>query len=323
MIKAIAMMSGGLDSILAAKIIKDMGVDVIAVYFDTPVHSSQTGLKSAQKNCKKLGIPLKIVKTGKSYLRMIEKPKHGYGSAMNPCVDCRIYFLKKAREIAKKEGAQFIITGEVIGQRPMSQQMPQLKIVEKESGLEGKLLRPLSAKLLPPTEAEQQGSTDRSKLFDIRGRSRKRQMELAEKLGIKEYPTPAGGCLLTDNKFSAKLKDLLNHKKMLTERDYSLSKIGRHFRIGKNKIIVGRNKEENDSLVSLQNPKDYLFEVPVIGSPTSLLDGPKTEKAIRIAAKLTARYSDSKKELVQVNYGKNKTIKVKPILDSELKKLRV
>lgn len=300
MVKAIALMSGGLDSILAAKLVKDLGIEVIAVHFETPMHSNSSGRESSERVCRQLGIPLRIVKAGEDYLRMVENPKHGYGSAMNPCVDCRIYFLEKAWELAEKEGAKFIITGEVVGQRPMSQHLPQLRVVERDAGLKGKLLRPLSAKLLPPTEPEEQGWVDRERLLDISGRSRSRQMELAKRYGIKDYPTPAGGCLLTDKRYAAKLRELLEHKRP-DERDYELLKLGRHFRVGESKIIVGRNEEENERLTALRGD-GWLFEVPDIGSPVTLLEGPKTEEAVETAAALTVRYSDAEGEST-VKYG--------------------
>lgn len=320
MVKAIALVSGGLDSLLAAKLVKDQGIKVICVYFETPFHSGDSARKSAEKNCERMGLPLRVVGAGKDYLEMIENPKHGYGSGMNPCVDCRIYFLRKAGELAKELGAEFVVTGEVVGQRPMSQHMRQLKIVEREAGLEGKLLRPLSAKLLPPTEPERKGRVDREKLLDIRGRSRRKQMELAEKWGIKEYLTPAGGCLLTEKAYSMRLKDLLEHKE-LDEQDCLLLKLGRHFRLGENKVIVGRNEEENDKLVKLKG-QGWLFEVPDIGSPITLLQGPKNKKAIELAAALTARYSDSEGR-VGVRYGKNleKEIVIKPANEKQIQEL--
>jgi tRNA U34 2-thiouridine synthase MnmA/TrmU len=214
--------------------------------------------------------------------------------------------LKKAKEYARQIGAAFIITGEVLDERPMSQHMKALKIIEEESSLKGKLLRPLSAKLLPKTEAENKGLVDRGKLLDIRGRSRKRQIALAKAFGITEYQSPAGGCLLTYKEFSAKLRDLFQHKKRFSLADVELLKVGRHFRLSENKIIVGRNREENMAFLRLKAQNDYFFEAQGCGSPITLLQGPKTRQAIEKAARLTAYYSDQKKGKVHVKYGREK-----------------
>lgn len=303
-VKAVALVSGGLDSFIAVKLVKDQGIDVTAVTFKNPFHQGDH-IEMIERNLKKMGVPLKVIELGDDYLEVIEKPKHGYGSGMNPCIDCRSFLIEKAWEFAKQIGAKFLVTGEVVGQRPMSQQRHQLEIIERETGLKGKILRPLSAKLLPPTEAEEGGWINREKLLDIGGRSRKRQLELAKKYGITEYLTPAGGCLLTEEAFARKLKDFLEHGGKLTRREIELLKVGRHFRIGESKIIVGRNEEDNKKLLALKEPDDYAFEVPNVGSPITLLRGSKTEEAIQLAASLTARYSDAKEELVKVRYGKN------------------
>lgn len=325
--KALALFSGGLDSTLAIRLIQDQGIEVIAVRFTSPFCLCDRGRGcNAYEASKKYSIPLKVVNMGLEYLRVVRNPKYGYGSALNPCIDCRIYMLKKAKRYAKEVGAKFIITGEVLGQRPMSQRLETLKLIEREAGLEGKILRPLSAKLLPETEAEKRGWVDRSKLLGIKGRSRKPQMELAAKLGIRDYPSPAGGCLLTYKEYAAKLKDLFQHKKRVTLKDIQLLKIGRHFRLGENKIIVGRNEAENKLLLAMKSKGDYVFEVPGHGSPITLLQGRKTREAIETAARLTARYSDAKGDMIPVKYGKKKPSKrilVTPIGDSEIHRLKV
>jgi len=305
-VKALALLSGGLDSILAIKIILDQGVDVEAINFVTPFGTCKKCENSAAEAAKKLGIPLKTVILGKDYLRIVRKPKYGYGKNMNPCIDCRILMLKKAKKYAKEIGAQFIFTGEVLDERPMSQHMKALKMIEEEAGLKGKLLRPLSAKLLPETEAEKKGFVDRNGLLDIRGRSRKRQIALAKEFGITDYEWPAGGCLLTYKEFSAKLRDLFTHKKRVSLRDVELLKVGRHFRFGENKIIVGRNENENKALLQLKAKNDYYFEAQGCGSPVTLLQGPKTRKAVEKAAKLTAYHSDQKTGKIPVKYGREK-----------------
>ncbi|MEM4701352.1 MAG: tRNA 4-thiouridine(8) synthase ThiI [Candidatus Bathyarchaeia archaeon] len=305
-VKALALFSGGLDSSLAIKLIQEQGIAVEAITFLTPFSTAKEGGFSVERAAEKLGTPLKVVRLGLDYLRIVRKPKHGYGRHMNPCIDCHIYMLKKAKKYAGQIGAAFIITGEVLDERPMSQHWKALKIVEEESNLKGRLLRPLSAKLLPPTEAEVKGLVDRNKLLDIRGRSRKRQLALAKAFGITEYQSPAGGCLLTYKEFSAKLRDLLRHKKRVSMADLELLKIGRHFRLGKNKIIVGRNKEENEKLLRLKSRNDYFFEAHGCGSPITLLQGPKTRQSVEKAAQLTAYYSDQKTGKVHVKYGREK-----------------
>ncbi|MBN2112212.1 hypothetical protein JW707_03885, partial [Candidatus Woesearchaeota archaeon] len=221
--KCIALFSGGLDSVLAVKLIEKQGIDVTALNFTSPFFSSEKAVKSAKAN----RIKLRIINLGSGYLKTVKSPKYGHGRAINPCIDCKIHMLKKAKKYAKKIGAKFIIIGFVKGQRPMSQHMGALRIIEKESGLKGKLLMPLSAKLLPETEAEKKGWVDREKLLDLEGRGRKRQIELARKMKIKEYPSPAGGCLLCEVNFSRKLRDLIKHKKNITENDAELLKYGR------------------------------------------------------------------------------------------------
>jgi tRNA U34 2-thiouridine synthase MnmA/TrmU len=324
--KALALFSGGLDSTLAVRLIQEQGIEVEAITFVTPFYTPKEGGVSPQKIAEKLGIPLKVVSLGLDYLRVVRKPKYGYGRYMNPCIDCRIFMLKKAKEHARQTGAAFIITGEVLDERPMSQHMKALKIIEEESSLKGKLLRPLSAKLLPPTEPEKLRLVDRSKLLDIRGRSRKRQIALAKAYDITEYQSPAGGCLLTYKEFSAKLRDLLQHKRRISIADLELLKIGRHFRIGKNKIIVGRNKEENEKLLRLKDRNDYFFEAQGYGSPITLLQGPKKRQAVEKAAQLTAYYSDQKTGKVHVKYGRQaleKSIFVDRPNKEEVEQLRI
>ena len=301
--KALVLLSGGLDSTLAVKLIVDQGIKVEAINFVTPFCLCKKGGCGANKVVKKIDVPLKIVSVGKDYLKIVRNPKYGHGRNMNPCIDCRIFMFKKAKKFAKEIGAYFLFSGEVLDQRPMSQHMKALNIIEKEAGLEGKILKPLSAKLLPKTEAEKRGWVDRERLLDIRGRSRKNQIELAKKFGITEYPCPSGGCLLTYREFANKLRDLFEHKKRYSIKDVQLLKIGRHFRSGKNKIIVGRNENENKILLQLKTKDDYYFENQGYGSPITLLQGPKTKGAIKKAAWLTAYYSDQKVGDVLVKFG--------------------
>jgi tRNA U34 2-thiouridine synthase MnmA/TrmU len=325
--KAVALLSGGLDSTLAVKLILDQGIDVIALKFSSPFCLCDQGGKCyALESARKFNIPLKTMYKGEDYLKVLRKPKFGYGSGMNPCVDCRIFMLKKAKAYAEEIGAQFIFTGEVLDERPMSQHYKTLKIIEREAGLEGKIVRPLSAKLLPETEAEKMGWVDRNQLLDIRGRSRKPQIALAKKLEVTDYPCPSGGCLLTYREFANKVRDLFKHKKRVTLKDVELLKVGRHFRLGENKFIVGRNEAENKALLRLKNKTDFVFEVPDCGSPITILQDKKLKEAIEFAARLTAAYSDAEGEKVLVKYGRLEptiNITVTPMSEQEISKFRI
>ncbi len=294
--KALALISGGLDSILACKIILEQNVDVIGINFVTPFCTcTKKGCRhEARKAAEQLGINLKIVPVGEDYIQMLKKPNHGYGSAMNPCIDCRIYTFRLARKYMEEIGAQFIITGEVLGERPMSQHFQSLKLIEKKSGLTGRVLRPLSAKLLEPTVPEIQGLVDRGKLLAIQGRSRKPQIALAEKFGIKEYPCPAGGCLLTDKNFARRLKEAFDHNEE-TIWDMKILRVGRHFRLhSEKKVVVGRNEMENRILTNLATKQDSILEPVDIPGPLTILIKSHSPKDIAIAARLCARYSDGK-----------------------------
>ncbi len=304
-VKAISLLSGGLDSILATKLIQNQGIEVVAFNVKTPFGiPKKDGVSEAEAAIKQLNIPLKVLPVEKDYIHMLRNPKHGYGKNMNPCIDCKIFILKQASKYAKEIGADFLFTGEVLGERPMSQHGPALKLIEEEAGLKGKLLRPLSAKLLQETVAERKGLVDRSKLMAISGRSRKPQFQLAKEFGITVYPSPAGGCLLTCEEYSKKLRDLFEHKKLVSGADAVLLRVGRHFRLGGNKIIVGRNEAENKFLMSRKTKGEFYFELPNIVGPVTILQGSKTKKAIETAARLTAFYSDAKVDRVKVNYGK-------------------
>jgi len=325
-IKALALFSGGLDSILSVKLILEQGIDVVAVHFGSAFSSCAKDDWGVAEVAEQLGVPLEVVDLGDDYLKVIREPKHGYGKNMNPCVDCRIFILKKAKKYAEKIGADFVFTGEVLDERPMSQHFAALKLVEEESGLKGKLLRPLSAKLLPKTVMEKKGLVDREKLLGIRGRSRKPQLKLAEAFGIESLPSPAGGCLLTCSDYAGKLRDLFEHKKRCSMADVALLRVGRHFRLGDNKIIVGRNEAENKVLVEKKLRSDYYFEAADVVGPTTVLQGAKTEKAVRAAAALTAYYSDAESAEVEVCFGReslSKSITVSVLARAEVESLRV
>ncbi len=325
-IRALALVSGGLDSTLAVKLMLDQGIDVEAVNFVSPFCLCKKGGCGASEVAENLNVPLKTISVGEEYLRIVRKPRFGYGKNINPCIDCRIFMLKKAKEYAEKTGALFIITGEVLGQRPMSQHWRALGMIEEEAGLKGKILRPLSAKLLPSTEVEKKGLVNRETLFDIEGRSRKKQIRLAQELRVTEYSCPAGGCLLTYREFAGKLKDLFEHKKKVSLKDVQLLKVGRHFRFGRNKIIVGRNEAENSLLLQMKMANDYCFEAQETGSPITLLQGPKTRTAFKKAAELTAYYSDRKQGIVLVKFGRgefDKSLRTPILSEEEVKHLRI
>jgi tRNA-specific 2-thiouridylase len=324
-IKALAMFSGGLDSILATKLILNQGIEVEALNFRGFFCSCKTGLGPVESS-KWLGVPLKAVEVDDRYLKMLRNPKHGYGRNMNPCVDCKIFMLKEAKKYADEVGALFIFTGEVLDERPKSQHYPALRTIEEESGLKGRLLRPLSAKLLPETVAEKKGLVNREKLLAIRGRSRKPQMALAREFGITTYPSPAGGCLLTETEFAKRLRDLFQHRKCCSVADVALLRLGRHFRLDENKIIVGRNEAENKTLTTGKARNDLFFEVPEIAGPITVLQGRKIRKAIEIAAALTAFYSDAKTDMVTVNFGReelDKSVTVHVLSRAEVESMRI
>jgi tRNA U34 2-thiouridine synthase MnmA/TrmU len=288
--KALCVFSGGLDSMLAAELIRDQGIDVLALFFETPFFTSGKASVSAES----MGLPFKVVDITKRHLEIVKNPKNGYGGNMNPCIDCHALMFRVAGEMLKEEGADFVITGEVLGQRPMSQNRASLMMVSNESGLNRLLLRPLSAKLLPVTIPETRGWVNREKLENIQGRSRKPQMTLAEELGIKEYPSPAGGCLLTDKIFSRRLKDLFLSDNRVEIIDIELLKIGRHFKISPDaKLIVGRNKKENENLRSLVTNKDLLFSAMEVPGPTALLKADQNDSYLQVAAEVAASYSDA------------------------------
>jgi tRNA U34 2-thiouridine synthase MnmA/TrmU len=293
--KAFALLSGGLDSALAVKMILDQGVEIEAVNFMSPFCNctpKTAGCKNqARKLADEFGIKIRVIPKGMDYMKMVERPPHGYGRGMNPCIDCRIYMLRKVREMMSAEGVSFVITGEVLGQRPMSQHRRAIEIIEKEGGLSGLILRPLSAKYFEPTVPEQEGIVDREKLLALSGRSRKPQIELAEKLGITDYPCPAGGCLLTDREIAARLRDLFIHRPDYTMADLHLLKLGRHFRIDPGlKIIVGRNQAENEQIKRLAGLGDAVFRPLNFRGPTVLAQGALSPALEQTIGQIVARY---------------------------------
>ncbi len=296
MAKALALLSGGLDSTLAIRVIQEQGIEVIALNFVTVFCrcTSHGSCKlEAVKVSEKFGIPIKVINTTERFLELVKKPKFGYGKNMNPCIDCRINIFRIAGEYMREIGADFIITGEVLGQRPMSQRKEAMKIIDREANLTGLVLRPLCAKHLEPTIPEKLGIVDRERLLQIRGRSRKDQIQLADVFQIKDYPCSAGGCLLTDPEFAHRMRDLIDSCDA-DVNDVNLLKAGRHFRLDEQtKAIVGRNEEDNARVESLSREGDFLLSLVDMPGPLTLLRGEITEEKLQLAASLTARYGKS------------------------------
>ncbi len=320
MVKALGLLSGGLDSILAVCVLKEQGIYVSGIVFESPFFGSERAKRAAEA----LHIPLVVHDITVPHLAMLKKPKHGFGSNMNPCIDCHTLMVQTAGAVMRGEGFDFLFTGEVLNERPMSQNKRALKVVEKGSGCEGYLLRPLSAKLLDETVPEREGKVMRDKLLDLCGRSRKPQMALAKTYGITEYPSPAGGCLLTDPAFSRRLRDLRDHEGLGEIRNIHFLKVGRHFRLPSGrKVIVGRNEMENKKLEELAGKGDALLDPRGIPGPTVILPGGGSDTELMEASRLCARYSDAKPEdMVVVEYeqrGERKIVRVPCPSPDELK----
>ena len=295
MAKTILLLSGGLDSTLAGKLMIEMGIEVEAFNLVSPFckctpHSM--GCSAAAKAADQLGIPVHMHASGDEYLEIIKHPRFGRGSGMNPCIDCRVYAFKNARDYMEEKGADFITTGEVLGERPMSQRRDAMLRIERESGLKGLILRPLSAKLMDPSKPEIDGLVDRNQLLDISGRGRKPQFELAEKLGIKDFLCPAGGCMLTDPEFAPRLSDLFDHEPDVGIRDVNILKYGRHFRHpGGAKIVVGRTEKDNEAIERFAGDDDVLFMPATVAGPTVLGRGLTSAEDRITAASFIATYA--------------------------------
>jgi len=294
--KALALLSGGLDSTLAIRVVQEQGIEVIALNFVTVFCrcTSHGSCKlEAVKVSEKFGIPIKVINTTERFLELVKKPKYGYGKNMNPCIDCRINIFRIAGEYMREIGADFIITGEVLGQRPMSQRKEAMRIIDREANLIGLVLRPLCAKHMEPTIPEKSGLVDREKLLNMRGRSRKDQIQLADVFQIKDYPCSAGGCLLTDPEFAHRMRDLINTCDA-NVNDVNLLKVGRHFRFdSETKVIVGRNEDDNAKIDTLSREGDVLLNLVDMPGPLTLMRGEITDEKIQTAARLTARYGKS------------------------------
>jgi tRNA U34 2-thiouridine synthase MnmA/TrmU len=294
--KCLLLFSGGLDSILAAKILINQGIDVLGLIFKSYFFNEKQALESA----KQIGLKVRVIDFSSDHLKIVKSPLFGYGKNMNPCIDCHLLMFKKARAIMKKQGFDFIASGEVLGERPMSQNKEALFLIEKEAKLKSFILRPLSAKALPITIPEKNSWVKRENLYGIIGRTRKIQLSLAKKFKIKKFPAPAGGCILTEQVFSKRLKELFAVCKKPTKDDFEILRIGRHFWLDKKiKAVAGRNQEENQKIENFKKPKDFLLLLANYPGPTILIRNysqKKISKAIIQKAKiLLLKYSPKAK----------------------------
>jgi tRNA-specific 2-thiouridylase len=300
--KAIGLLSGGLDSVLAIRLVKDQGVDVVALNIVLPFVGTRS--ERAALAADWLGVRLVKMEVGPDYVEVLRHPRYGYGKGFNPCIDCRVYMLGLARRLMEQEGADFVVTGDVLKQRPKSQTQDALNIEDKCSGLKGLIVRPLSAKCLPCTVPELEGILDRDRFLSLYGKNRRPQFELAAELGLTEYSTPAGGCPLTNREFAIKARTLFSSVQDISVTDLALLRQGRHYYAGEAHIVVGKSQRENRSLLALKEPdSDVEFRVPDVGSPVTILRGAVTPGTLVAAARLTAAYSDSgSDEAVEVKY---------------------
>jgi hypothetical protein len=298
--KGIGLLSGGLDSILAVKVLQDQNAELIGLTFVTPFFGPEQGLAAGTM----AGVQTRAIDISEVHLEMLKNPRYGYGSKLNPCIDCHGLMLREAAKILAEEGADFLFTGEVLAQRPMSQRRDSLRSVEKLSGLNGRILRPLSAKLLSPTIVEQEGLIDRSMLLALQGRSRKPQRELARKYGLKAYPQPGGGCMLTDASFANRLRKLLEIFPGAAAADVEIIKWGRAFLLAKDTIcMVGRNESENLRLEALARAQDVVLKACDYPGPTSVILAPCGPFDLEAASLLSASYSDAPQDtLVRIEW---------------------
>lgn len=289
MARALGLLSGGLDSMLAARLLLEQSIEVVVLAFVTPFFGSEKARRAAGQ----LHLPLRIIDLTLPHWALLKNPRHGFGKNLNPCIDCHALMLREAGSLLEPLGADFLFTGEVLGQRPFSQTRPSLRAVEKTSGYADLILRPLSARLLPETRPEREGLVDRSRLLDISGRSRKRQIALAEQYGLKDYPNPAGGCLLTDPLFTRRLRELRDHTPDPEMREVELLKVGRHFRLaGGCKVVIGRNQRENEAIEAQAGAEDGQARALGYPGPVVLIIGQPDTLDWERAAQLTAAYSD-------------------------------
>jgi len=325
----ILMFSGGLDSVVAAHLLKGLGLDVQGLHFVLPFEAGLGRTHAVVRGrAERIGMPLTVIEEREEFLAVLTSPSFGFGKHANPCVDCRIHRLQAAKRVMEERGASFVATGEVLGQRPMSQQRNTLRAIEKRCGLDGFLLRPLSAQLLPETVPEKEGWVERSKLLAIRGRGRKEQLAYAARHGL-EYGSPAGGCILTNEASARRFEDLVKHSPGYSFDDLRLIAYGRRFRLSSDLVlVVGRNEHENGVLERVRLPGDRRLELADFAGPVALARGPATEEELRRCAAITARYAGqaqgSSRVRVTVSEGDGqRVVDVAPATDSECEAVRV
>ncbi len=324
--KSIGLFSGGLDSLLATKLVTEQGVQAVALHFRLPFLSPARPSKEDKLRslAELVGASFVSVDVGEDYLKAVKTPQHGYARNMAPCIDCIVYMLGKAKELAREISADFLFTGEVVGQRSHCQNKRSLKLIEKVAGIDGRLLRPLSAKLLEPTVPELTGLLRRERLLDIKGRGRRRQIRLAHEFGIIDYAAPTGGCLLTDQNYASRVRDAIDNQQ-LELQEIGLLQVGRHFRLESGaKVVVGRNERENRRLEQLVVDGDLVCRPKEVMGPVVVLRGSgRADSDPKTAARICARYSDSaegREVLVACSDG---DVRVKPVAAEELEKWRV
>ncbi len=322
-VHAISLLSGGLDSQLAVRLLQLQGIEVHAIVFESVFFNTAPALRAAQA----LGTPVIAVDFTDTIRSLLQNPRHGFGGHMNPCIDCHIAMIRKAGQVMERDHFDFISTGEVLRQRPMSQNMSALELIAVESGYPGLILRPLTAKLLPPTVPETHGQVDRNQLLALEGRGRKPQIELATRMGISDYPQPAGGCLLTDPRYSERLKELQRHEGLAGINLVKLLRVGRHFRIGGVKLIVGRDCGENEIIEQAIQPGNILLKSESVPGPSALLAGNPDAETLRTAAGICARYADcpagEAADIVVAQGGEKSSMGIIPATDDSIRQFIV
>jgi len=321
--KGLGLCSGGLDSILAGIVLREQGIHVEWITFETPFFSAD----KARKASRMTGIPLRVEKITQTYLKMLKNPPCGYGKHMNPCLDCHALMFRLAGQVMAAEGFDFLFSGEVLGQRPMSQTRPSLRYVEKNSGHDGYLIRPLSALRLEESIPEKEGIVDREKLLGITGRGRKDQIRLAKHYGITDYPAPAGGCLLTDKGYSNRLRDLFQHQEDAPESELELLKHGRHFRLDEHtKIVVGRTRADNEMIERFSNPgEDTILKTVSFPGPMVVMPKGGAHAVVMLAAAICAGYTkapfDQPVKVTVASPSETYTVEVLPVKPNSVSKL--
>jgi tRNA-specific 2-thiouridylase len=324
-VRALGLCSGGLDSMLAGLVLRKIGLEVEWITFETPFFSAAKARKASMMT----GIPLIVKPIYPVYIGMLKNPPAGYGKYMNPCMDCHALMFRLAGEIMREKNFDFLFSGEVLGQRPMSQTKTSLRYVEKHSGFDGYIVRPLTAKNLPESIPEKEGLIDREMLLDIKGRGRKAQIKLAAEFGIEDYPAPAGGCLLTDKQYTSRLRDIFDHQQACSEQELHLLKYGRHYRLNpQTKLIVGRTEKDNENILKYHDPaRDIVIDVKDYSSPIGLIPHGAEKKIVMLAASICTGYSKAPKlalvEVLVKSADRQETIKVIALQPEDVRKLMI